>query len=331
VNVRYLTEADVATLLDVPTAIELLDAACRKQVAGSAQNAPRQRVGSNVLDAAPPVVIRMNLLGAALDGRVGHKAYPVAPPNGATFWFTLYGTSGEILALIEADRLGQIRTGAASGLATRVLAREDARIAAIIGTGWQARTQLGAMCAVRPIERAYAWSRNADNVRAFCAEMSASLGVPVLPADTAEDAVRDADVVAVMTNASEPVLRGAWLRTGTHVNAAGSNRATASEIDAETVRRAALVAVDDLAQAKVEAGDLIAAVQDAHAWEWSRAVRLADIVAGNHPGRANVADITLFESLGIGLWDIAAANHVYDRALERGVGTDIAIPFVRES
>jgi ornithine cyclodeaminase/alanine dehydrogenase-like protein (mu-crystallin family) len=331
VNVRYLTEADVAALLDVPTTIDLLDAACRKQVAHAAENAPRQRVMSSDLTPGNPAVIRMNLLGAALDGRVGHKAYPVAPPNGATFWFTLYGTSGEILALIEADRLGQIRTGAASGLATRALAREDARIAAIIGTGWQARSQLAAMCAVRPIERAYAWSRNPENVRAFCAEMSASLGVPVLPAGTAEDAVRDADVVAVMTNAAEPVLRGAWLRAGTHVNAAGSNRASTSEIDAEAVSRAALVAVDDVAQAKVEAGDLIAAVQDAHAWDWSRAVRLADIVAGKHPGRANADDITLFESLGIGLWDIAAANHVYDRALERGVGTDIAIPFVRES
>ncbi len=328
-NVRYLTESDVASLLDVPTAIDLLDAACRKQVAREAENAPRQRVMATDLTPGNPVVIRMNLLGAALDGRVGHKAYPVSPPNGATFWFTLYGTSGEILALIEADRLGQIRTGAASGLATRVLARADARVAAMIGTGWQARTQLAAMCAARPIERAYAWSRTPANVAAFCAEMTTKLGIPIEPATTAADAVRDADVVSVMTNASEPVLRGAWLREGTHVNAAGSNRATASEIDAEAVRRAALVAVDDLAQAKVESGDLIAAVQDAHAWDWSRAVRLADIVAQTKPGRANASDITLFESLGIGLWDIAAANHVYDRALERNVGTDIAIPFVR--
>jgi ornithine cyclodeaminase/alanine dehydrogenase-like protein (mu-crystallin family) len=329
VNVRYLTERDVASLLDVPTAIDLLDAACRKQVARAAENAPRQRVASTDLTPGKPLVVRMNLLGAALDGRVGHKAYPVAPPNGATFWFTLYGESGEIIALIEADRLGQIRTGAASGLATRVLARADARVAAIIGTGWQARTQLQAMCAARPIERAYAWSRTPAHVSAFCAEMTATIGIPVEPAATAAEAVRDADVVSVMTNASEPVLRGAWLREGTHVNAAGSNRATASEIDAEAVRRAALVAVDDIAQAKVESGDLIAAVQDAHAWDWSRAVRLADIVAETKPGRANASDITLFESLGIGLWDIAAANYVYDRALERNVGVDIAIPFVR--
>jgi ornithine cyclodeaminase/alanine dehydrogenase-like protein (mu-crystallin family) len=327
-NVRYLTEADVASLLDVPTAINLLDAACRQQVAGDAENAPRQRVGSKVLTATPPVAVRMNLLGAALGGRVGHKCYPIGA-HGATFWFTLYGASGEILALIEADRLGQIRTGAASGLATRVMARTDARIAAIIGTGWQARTQLAAMCAVRPIERAYAWSRTPGHVATFCAEMTATLGIPVEAAATAAEAVREADVVATMTNASEPVLRGAWLREGTHVNAAGSNRATSSEIDAELVRRAALVAVEDIAQAKIESGDLLAAERDAHAWEWSRAVRLADIVAGTKPARANASDITLFESLGIGLWDIAAANHVYDRAIERAIGTDVAIPFTR--
>jgi ornithine cyclodeaminase/alanine dehydrogenase-like protein (mu-crystallin family) len=324
VNVRYLTEHDVAALLDVPTAIDLLADACRKQVANDAANAPRQRVASTIPDASPPASVRMNLLGAALDGRVGHKCYPIAA-NGATFWFTLFGSDGAMLALIEADRLGQIRTGAASGLATRILAREDARVATIIGTGWQARTQLAAMCAARPIERAYAWSRDAQRVAAFCSEMSASLGIPVHAAESAEAAVRDADVVAVMTSASEPVLHGAWLRPGTHVNAAGSNRATASEIDAECVRRAALVAVEDLAQAKVESGDLIAA-ERAHAWEWSHAVRLADIVAGAAPGRANATDITLFESLGIGLWDIAAANHVYDRAIERGIGTEITLP-----
>jgi ornithine cyclodeaminase/alanine dehydrogenase-like protein (mu-crystallin family) len=319
-NVRYLTESDVASLLDVPTAIDLLDAACRKQVAREAENAPRQRVATNG--------VRMNLLGAALDGRVGHKCYPIGA-NGATFWFTLYGADGAILALIEADRLGQIRTGAASGLATRVMARAGARVAAIIGTGWQARTQLAAMCAVRPIERAFAWSRNPDKVEAFCDEMSATLGIAVEAAETAADAVRDADVVATMTSASEPVLRGAWLRAGTHVNAAGSNRATAAEIDAELVRRAALVAVEDVTQAKVESGDLLAAERDANAWDWSRAVRLADIVAGTHAGRASESDVTLFESLGVGLWDIAAANHVYGRALERNVGTDVVLPATR--
>jgi ornithine cyclodeaminase/alanine dehydrogenase len=317
-TVRYLTEADVASLLDVRTTIDLLDAAARKQAAGEAQNAPRQRVASGN--------VRMNLLGAALDGRVGHKTYPIGP-NGATFWYTLYDATGAILALMEANTLGQIRTGAASGLATRLLARPDARIAAIVGTGWQARTQLAAMCAARPIERALAWGRTPENVSAFCAAMSATLGIPVEPAQTVAEAVRDADVVATMTSASEPLVRADMLKAGAHINAAGSNRATAAEIDAGVVRRAAVVVVEDVAQARVESGDLLRAERDAGAWEWSRAVRLADVVAGKHPGRDGADDLTLFESLGIGLWDIAAANYVYDRAGERNAGTMIELPF----
>ncbi len=319
-NVRYLSEADVASVLDVSQAIELLDAACRAQVIDEAQNAPRQRVQSGD--------VRMNVLAAALDNRVGHKTYPVARPHGATFWFTLYGADGSMLALIEADRLGQLRTGAASGLATRYLAREDARVASVIGSGWQARSQLAAMCAVRSIEHAYAWGRDATRLRAFCDEMSAQLGLRVDAAETIADAVREADVVSIMTSATEPIVTGDMLRDGVHVNAAGSNRATAAEIDPGVVRRAVLVALDDVAQAHVESGDLLLAERHG-AWTWSRAVRLADIVAGTAPRRTSDGDITLFESLGIGLWDIAVANHVYDRAVERGIGAEIALPFVR--
>ena len=318
-KIRYLTESDVAALLDVATAIDLLDAAARAQAAGSAQNAPRQRVRSGE--------VMMNVLPAALGGRVGHKTYPVARPRGATFWFTLYGGDGDMLALIEADTLGQIRTGAATGLATRVLAREDARVAAIVGSGWQARTQLAAMCTARPIERAYAWGRDGTRLRAFCDEQTALLKRPVEPSATVAAAVRDADVIAIMTSATEPIVSGNMLRDGVHVNAAGSNRATSAEIDPDVVRNASLVALDDVAQARVESGDLLLAERHG-AWTWSRAVRLADIVAGTVPGRTNDREITLFESLGIGLWDIAAANFVYDRAVERSAGTTIELPFV---
>jgi ornithine cyclodeaminase/alanine dehydrogenase len=317
-NVRYLTEADVAALLDVPTAIDLLEAACRAQAAGEAMNAPRQRVTSGS--------VMMNVLPAALAGRVGHKTYPIARPGGATFWFTLFGADGAMLALVEADTLGQIRTGAASGLATRLLARSDARVATVIGTGWQARTQLEAICAVRPIEHAYAWGRDAARLREFCDEMTAKLGFTVEASASITNAVREADVIATMTSAQEPLVTGDMLREGTHINAAGSNRATHAEIDAEVVRRAALVVVDDAAQARVESGDLLLAERHG-AWDWSRAVRLADIVAGTAPGRMSGDDVTLFESLGIGLWDIAAANDVYDRAVAAGIGTEIALPF----
>jgi ornithine cyclodeaminase/alanine dehydrogenase-like protein (mu-crystallin family) len=309
----YFTEDDVRATLSMAEGLRLLDAAARKIADGSAMNAPRQRVNSGAAV--------LQVLPAALDGRVGHKTYTVAP-RGPRFWVTLYSPEGELLALIEANTLGQIRTGAASGLATRYLARRDARVLAIIGTGFQARTQVEAICAAHPIERVVAWGRDPGRLHAFCSELGARLDREIAPAESAEAAVRAADVVATMTSASTPVVLGAWLQPGTHVNAAGSNRANAAEIDVEAVRRAAIVAVEDVAQARVEAGELILA-QAAGTFAWSRAIRLADIVAGQAAGRTDDAQITLFESLGVGIWDIAVANHIYDRCVEAGRGTQL--------
>ncbi|HEY5340671.1 MAG TPA: ornithine cyclodeaminase family protein [Candidatus Aquilonibacter sp.] len=315
--IRFISEEDVAATLDVATTIDLLDSAARALAAGTASVTPRQRPTSTG--------IFMNLMGAGLDGRIGHKCYPIARPRGANFFVTLYGNDASLLALIQANRLGQLRTGAASGLATRQMARADASVAAIVGTGWQARTQLEAVCRVRPIERARAVGRNPEHTHTFCAEMTALLGIPVEPAADVATAVRDAHVVTTMTNASEPLLLGSMLAPGTHVNAAGSNRATSAEIDAEVVRRAGVVALELLAQAKVESGDLLAA-ESAGAWDWSRAALLSDIVTGKTPGRTGEDEITLFESLGIALWDIAAANYIYDQCVKTGRGREVDIP-----
>ncbi len=317
-NPLYLTERDVAETLSMGDALRLVDEAARALANGEAQNKPRQRAYTQKSV--------LQVLAAAWGDVMGHKTYTVGPkPRGARFWHLLFDVSGELLAITEADTLGQIRTGAASGVATKYMAREDARTAAILGTGWQARSQIEAVCAVRRIERVAAWGRNPDHLHAFCTEMSQRLGIPVEPAHSARDAVSAADVICTMTSANTPVLEGAWLRPGTHVNAAGSNRANAAEIDVETVRRAAVVAVEDVAQAQVEAGDLIAAVADG-AFAWDRAVTLADIVAGKTPPRPNGDAITLFDSLGIGLWDLAAAKQVYARALEQNRGRRLPIP-----
>ena len=311
----YITEADVDATLTMADALRLLDAAARQIADGSAMNAPRQRVSAGGA--------MLQVLPAALDGRVAHKSYTVAA-RGAKFWVTLYSAGGEMLAIIEANRLGQLRTGAASGLATRYLARPNAGSLGTIGTGYQARTQIEAICAVRPIERIRVWGRNAERLKHFCAELSAVLGRQVEAAADARAAVDGADVVATMTSASTPVFAGEWLAPGTHVNAAGSNRPTAAEIDAETVRRSAVVAVEDLAQAEVESGDLIAAAA-VGAFRWERAVRLADIVGGRVAGRTSDEQITLFESLGVGIWDLAAASHVYDASVAQNRGS--LLPF----
>jgi ornithine cyclodeaminase/alanine dehydrogenase-like protein (mu-crystallin family) len=311
----YLTESDVGATLTMADALRLLDAAAQKIAAGQAMNAPRARVSAGGA--------MLQVLPAALDGRVAHKSYTVGS-RGARFWVTLYAPDGTLLAMIEANALGQIRTGAASGLATRLLARADAVTLGIIGTGFQARTQIEAICQVRPIEHVRVYGRDAQRLAAFCHEVGAGLDRPVTPAASAQDAVSAADIVATMTSSTTPVFAGAWLRPGTHVNAAGSNRAIAAEIDVETVRRAAVVAVEDVAQAKIESGDLIAAC-DAGAFTWDRAVRLADIAAGSCVGRTDAAQITLFESLGVGIWDIAVASHVYDASVAAGRG--VVLPF----
>jgi alanine dehydrogenase len=318
VNPLYLTEADVRATLTMADALRLLDGAARALADGRADNRPRQR-------AHTPNAVIQNLT-AAYGAHLGHKTYTVAyKGRGAHFWYTLFADSGEMLALIEADALGQIRTGAASGLATKALARADARTLAVIGTGWQARSQLEAVCTARPIERVRAYGRDGERLRAFCDEMSAKVGVPVEPAASGRAAVDGADVICTMTSSATPVLEGAWLRDGAHVNAAGSNRANAQEIDVDAVRRAAVVAVEDVAQAKVESGDLRAANETA-GWSWDQVTRLSDIVAGHALGRTGDEQITLFESLGIGLWDIAVAIHVHDACVAQGRGTRLPIP-----
>jgi alanine dehydrogenase len=313
--IRYISEADVAACLNVPTTIDLLEAAALEYAAGNASIAPRQRITSG------PML--MNLMGGGVGGRIGHKCYPIARPRGANFWVTLFGPDASLIAMLQANTLGQLRTGAASGLATKYMARPDASRAAIIGTGWQARTQLEAVCAVRPIT--HASGRNSDHTQHFCNEMTTKLGIPVEPATDIAHAVHDAHIVMTMTNASEPLVHGSMLAPGTHVNAAGSNKATSAEIDEKVVRRAGIVAIEHLAQAKVEAGDLLLAEKEG-SFDWSRAVLLSDIVAGNTPARNSPEEITLFESLGVGLWDIAAANYVYDHCVKNGLGREVDIP-----
>jgi alanine dehydrogenase len=318
VNPLYLTEGDIVATLKMRDAVTFVEDAARALAEGRAQNRPRQRAytSSSVIQ----------VLAASYGGRMGHKTYTVAPKGrGATFWYTLFNDNGEMLALMEADALGQIRTGAASGVATRFLARDDARTLAVIGTGWQARTQLEAVVHVRPISRVLVYGRDPARRASFCEEMTEKVGLTIEPVASAREAVLEADVVCTMTSSSTPVIEGAWLREGAHVNAAGSNRSSAQEVDVEAVTRADVVAVEDIAQAKVESGDLQAANETGR-WAWEHATRLSDIVAGHALGRTSDSQITLFESLGIGLWDLAVASQVFDECVVQGRGTRLPIP-----
>jgi ornithine cyclodeaminase/alanine dehydrogenase-like protein (mu-crystallin family) len=230
--------------------------------------------------------------------------------------------TGALLSCMEGGRLGQIRTGAASGLATKYMAKEDSATVAVIGSGFQARTQLEAVCAVRDIKGVKVFSRKEERRTAFAERSSESLKVDVKAVESAQECVEGADVVIVITSAREPALLGEWLSPGTHVNAAGGNHWMRREVDEETVLRSEVIVVDDLDQAKIECGDLMW-LEPRGSFRWDMAKELQDVVAGRVNGRPSEESITLFESMGLALEDIAAAHLVYNKAKAQGIGQEL--------
>jgi ornithine cyclodeaminase/alanine dehydrogenase-like protein (mu-crystallin family) len=307
----FVTESQVAELLDMPTALAAVEEVIRLHGQGRAVNHPRQRVRRNG--------VLLHWMGAAVPewGLTGFKVYT---PQSALFF--LYGVNGELLMVAEAARLGQIRTGAASGVATKFMARKDASVVGMIGAGFQAETQLLALCQVRPIQKIFVFSRTAERRETFARRMSEQLGIPVLAVASADAAVKDADIVVTVTTSKEPVLLGAWLKAGMHINAVGSNALVRRELDTEAVRRCHRLVVDDRVQAQMECGDLLMAAERGDI-AWDRLVELGEVVAGKVAGRERDEEITLFESQGIALWDLAVGKVVYERAKERGIGNPL--------
>jgi ornithine cyclodeaminase/alanine dehydrogenase-like protein (mu-crystallin family) len=220
---------------------------------------------------------------------------------------------------MQADYLGQMRTGAASGVATKYLARKDASTCGIFGAGKQARTQLLGVSKARKLTKAHVWSPTEANRKAFATEMSAACGFEVIPVATAEEAARNLDIICTASTARDPILKGEWLAPGQHLNIVGSNFLAKSEIDIEVVKRARLIAIDSKDQGKIEAGDFMEAL-DKRVLEWADITELGRIVAGRAPGRESPEDVTLFKSLGIGLEDIAVGVKVLAKAKEAGIG-----------
>jgi ornithine cyclodeaminase/alanine dehydrogenase-like protein (mu-crystallin family) len=313
-----IDEQQVTELLSMEMAMAAVEEAFEQQGLGGAINNPRTRVR---LPSG-----QLHMMGAALPSRgvIGYKAY-TAFRGQARFHVMLYSSdTGELLAILQADRLGQMRTGAASGVATKYLARPEARRVGIFGTGWQARSQLEAVCAARQIQRIKAYGRDATRRQAFCAEMTQQLGVPVEPADSPEAVVKGMDVVITSTSAREPLFDGNWLEAGAHMNAIGSNALIRREIDDTSVRRSTLIVVDSKEQARLECGDLLGPLERG-VIHWGQVRELGDVVAGFCPGRRQASDITLFESHGLAVWDLAAGMAVYDAAKAKGIGREIPL------
>jgi ornithine cyclodeaminase/alanine dehydrogenase-like protein (mu-crystallin family) len=252
---------------------------------------------------------------------MGYKCYATSK-RGSHFHIALYDGRGTLLSLMHADYLGQVRTGAASGVATKLMCRADAQTVGIFGSGKQARTQLLAVARVRPIKHVAVFSPNEARRQAFAEEMTKLCGVPVAPVAQPELAARDRDIVITATTSREPVLKGAWLSPGTHVNAIGSNYIGKAEIDVDVVRRSATIVVDNKAQARMEAGDFTAALE-AGALQWQDVLELPYLVVGRFKGREQPEHITLFKSIGIAIEDVAVAGRVHELAKQAGLGREI--------
>lgn len=311
-----LTDTDIDQLMTMTECVEVIEDSFRQVGNGQTWNRPRSRIrmprGFHHLMAA-------SVLGSEVFGLKTYTSFR----SGVRFIVMLYDSNnGDLLAMVQDERLTQLRTGAVTSVATRYMARENSVTVGIIGTGNQGRTQLAGVCEARNIKRVKAFDRVEDSVRLFCEEMSAELDVEITPVESAEEAVKDSDIVITMTTSRTPVLLGDWLEDGQHINAAGSNHWIRQEVDDNVVRRANSIIVDSIEDAQVEAGDLLYPIERGRI-QWSQIKELADVVVGHITTRRSPEDITLFESQGIAVSDIAAAAYVYGKAKEQGLGTEL--------
>jgi alanine dehydrogenase len=314
-----ISEQDVKDLLTMPDAIAAVERIAKLQSEGRAIVQPRIRLE------LPDKGFLHYMAGADVaDGLVGMKIY-TSVRGALRFLVLLYrSVSGELLAMIEADQLGMMRTGAASGVATKYMSRPDAAVLGVIGTGHQAEGQILAMAAARKLKSVRVYGRNAARREEFAKAMSAQIGVAVEAAASAADAARGADILVTSTTSSKPVLAGEFLAAGAHINAIGGNFPQKRELDQAAIDRVNRVVVDSLEQARIESGDLIQGFA-ANPARWDSVRQLADVVAGKFPGRGDAKEITLFKSNGIAIWDIAAASRVYELALKNKRGREISM------
>jgi len=310
-----LDEKCIAGLVTMHDALEAVEEVFREQAGGAALNVPRLRV---------PVkggILRITAGVLSYRGYYGVKISSTAIfSRDAGRMFCLYREeTGELCAIVQVFGMGALRTGAASGVATRYLSNADATTLGVVGSGRQARTQVEAVSLVRRIRDVKVYSRDSANRERFCRELRESLQLEATPVASAEEAVGDRDIVITATSAGTPVVSGRWLAPGTHLNAIGANYESRRELDSDCIARAAVIAVDDKEQARYEATDLIEPVK-AGVLTWDRVASIADVVAGKVPGRAARRDITIFKSHGIAIEDVALAVRAYEKALQTGAG-----------
>jgi ornithine cyclodeaminase/alanine dehydrogenase-like protein (mu-crystallin family) len=306
----HLTEADVAQLLTPADAVEAIEACFVRMARGSVENRPRYRLGLEEGMLAVMSAADLEL------GYAGAKVY-AGFASGARFEVLLFRANApELVAVVDANKLGQLRTGAASGVAAKYLAKPDASTLGIIGCGWQAESQVASIRAAVPsIERVVAYCRTPERLRSFCEKVGAE------PGESNRDAAEQ-DVVVTATSSRDPVLRGEWLQPGALVCAMGANDLRKRELDNVVLERAAFVCCDSVEDAKLESADLVEPVE-AGTLDWLEVYELEDVVAGELAGRASDDDIVVFKSNGLAAWDVAVAAAVVGKARAAGVGTEL--------
>ena len=306
----YLREDDVAQLLAPADAVDAVENCFRRLAAGEIENQPRIR-----LDLGGGALALMGATDLGI-GYAGTKSY-AATRDGVSFVVVLFSRRGETVAVLEANTLGQLRTGAASGVAAKYLAREGASALGIIGCGFQAETQVACIRAAVPsLERVVAFCRNAERLEPFCRKAGAE------PAESHRGAAHDADIVVTATTSRDPVLRGEWLKDGALVCAIGANERSRRELDNVVLERASFVCCDSREQARLESGDLIEPVESG-VLDWLEVHELQEVVAGEVRGRSSGDDIVVFKSNGLAAWDVAVATAVVERARAEGVGVEL--------
>jgi ornithine cyclodeaminase len=316
---RWITEADVTALMDLPGAIEALEKGLLAEAQGNAQNMLKTHVefdGGSTLHA----------IGAAFpaDGFVGTKTW-AHTKGGATPLLIIFDSrDGSLQAVIEAFALGQMRTAAASGVATRWLAAEDAVELAIVGTGKQALPQVAAVLAVRPVKRVRSYGRNRERLDAFVTRLRQELNVGAEAAGSVAEAVEGAGIITVVTRATEPIVGANMVARGAHINAIGAIVPSRAEVSTDVLARAGRIVADSVPQARALSREFIEFFGNDEG-RWRRVESLSSVVAGQSR-RSPVDDITIFKSLGMGISDLALGIELYRMALVTGLGREIEHP-----
>ena len=315
----FLSENDVKQLLTVTMALEAVESAHCDLANGLAQDTPRARTR------LPQTVLHMLQGALPAQGVIGYKAY-TTNRSGNRFLVHLFdAASGLLEAIIEANYLGMVRTGAASAVAAKYLARPECKVAGIFGSGWQAEGHVRAICATLPLQQVKICGRQPEKLNSFCARLQEITGVEMVPTLSPEVTVRGSDLIGTVTTAVSPLFDAEWLEPGMHINAAGSNALIRQELSEAAVRRCAFVCVDSVPTALAEAGDLLPLLEKGRLHS-RQMVELGDVMIGRHPGRQCASEITLFESQGMAIQDLALGVRLLAAARERGLGVSLPMP-----